>query len=1077
MVNSGGAQGLRITEFLADPGDKSEKVDEDFDESDWVEIHNDGAAPVDLGGHFLTDDPLITNKWPIPAGAPLAVGAYRLVFASGKDRRPVTATGVWHTNFKLRREGGSILLIAPDGQTVVSGFTGYPRQKQDVSFGLSNANAAAAFFSPPSPGRTNAVGFPDYVRDTDFSVPRGYHSEAFNLSITTTTPGATIRYTLNGTLPTTSNGTVYTGPIPISRTTPVRAIAYKDGLLATNVDTHTYLFLDDVARQNPGGAVPPGFPSSTSYGMDPEIINKYGAAAVKDSLASATAICLTMRAEDFAQVNNTGGAHGEGTERPASFEWLDSQGGPTVQIDCGMRIRGGFRRGSGNPKHAWRLFFSSQYEGRLRFPFFGDEGANRFGKMDLRCQQNYSWTADGDSRYTELTDVFSRDTQRDMGQPYTRSRRHHLFINGHYWGVYESQERAEAYFGATYLGGRDEDYDAIKSSGLDGGYTTEATDGNLEGDWRKLWQAARAGDFMKAQGLKPDGTRDSSLPVLLDADNLIDYMLCTAYTGDSDGPIGFIGASNNWYAVRNAVADNRGFSFFRHDAEHSMGFGPPWFIFERDTSQIDSFERSNPYFLHVDCNTSPEYVVRFNDRAYKHLAHGGALTEAKCRARLQFRKDEIEPMIIAEAARWGDARSEPPFDKSTWESATQSVFSFIQGRTEFLSSLVALPPEFSIPRGGVVPAGTVVTVSPPAGVRYTTNGSDPRLVGGAVNPVALSPAGGTITINQTTTIKMRSFVDGKWSALNEVTFIVGVPASAQNLVVSEVHYHPAPPTQAELGQPGVVDQNSFEFIELLNVSDATVDLAGVAFGDGVEFAFLTGAALAPRARILVVKNRQAFERRYASLLPLPIAGEFLNDSSLRNSGEQLLLLAADGTTPIAVFSYNDREPWPTAADGDGFSLTLSQPRAGINFELASAWRASAEPGGSPGGEDGLPAFSGNPAADTDCDGFYAWLEYALGSSDTVAGDAPTLTATSQRLTVEGVPGDFTLLRFGFDRRAAGVALVIEQSEDLRAWTRAGDGAVLHEQTDLPGGKSTATYRASTSGKTTRFYRLAATPSA
>src|SRR5690606_36476853 len=119
-------------------------------------------------------------------------------------------------------------------------------------------------------------------------------------------------------------------------------------------------------------------------------------------------------------------------------------------------------------------------------------------------------------------DVFSRDVQREMGQPYTRSRYYHVYINGQYWGIYQSQERAEADYAETYFGGAAEEYDTIKSAGSSGNYQVEATDGTLDA-WRELWDLANeiayAPDqntayslFMKAQGKNPDGTRNPAYP-------------------------------------------------------------------------------------------------------------------------------------------------------------------------------------------------------------------------------------------------------------------------------------------------------------------------------------------------------------------------------------------------------------------------------------------------------------------------------------------------------------------------------------------------------------------------------------
>ena len=67
--------------------------------------------------------------------------------------------------------------------------------------------------------------------------------------ITTTTSGATIRYTTNGTRPTESAGTVYTAPIAVTATTVLRAAAFLAGAAPTNVDTHTYIFPASVQTQ------------------------------------------------------------------------------------------------------------------------------------------------------------------------------------------------------------------------------------------------------------------------------------------------------------------------------------------------------------------------------------------------------------------------------------------------------------------------------------------------------------------------------------------------------------------------------------------------------------------------------------------------------------------------------------------------------------------------------------------------------------------------------------------------------------------------------------------------------------
>src|SRR5262245_57170434 len=78
---------LRISEFAA--GNGTGLRDEDGEAQDWIEIHNNGAAEIDLLGWTVTDDPAQKSKWAFPSRT-LGPGKYLVVFASGKNRVPKT---------------------------------------------------------------------------------------------------------------------------------------------------------------------------------------------------------------------------------------------------------------------------------------------------------------------------------------------------------------------------------------------------------------------------------------------------------------------------------------------------------------------------------------------------------------------------------------------------------------------------------------------------------------------------------------------------------------------------------------------------------------------------------------------------------------------------------------------------------------------------------------------------------------------------------------------------------------------------------------------------------------------------
>jgi hypothetical protein len=250
--------------------------------SDWIELHNNGALPADLTGWHLSDDPFDLAKWSFPTSS-IPAGGYLLVYADNATNSLIS--GELHANFALRTEGEALTLVAADSNTVMDAITtyeyspgqfGYPPQSENISYGR-NASSGFSYSDTSTPGLVNAGGAEDFVADTKFSHDRGFYTAPFEVTIASATPGANIYYSTNGSPPETSSA-LYTGPIPISQTTCLRARAYKDGLYPTDIDTHTYIFVADVVKQSPTDAPPtpewPGFNVNgqvLQYGMDPDI--------------------------------------------------------------------------------------------------------------------------------------------------------------------------------------------------------------------------------------------------------------------------------------------------------------------------------------------------------------------------------------------------------------------------------------------------------------------------------------------------------------------------------------------------------------------------------------------------------------------------------------------------------------------------------------------------------------------------------------------------------------------------------------------------------------------------------------
>ena len=159
------------------------------------------------------------------------------------------------------------------------------------------------------------------------------------------------------------------------------------------------------------------------------------------------------------------------------------------------------------------------------------------------------------------------------------------------------------------------------------------------------------------------------------------------------------------------------------------------------------------------------------------------------------------------------------------------------------------------------------------------------------------------------------------------------------VVISEIMYHPP-----ELG--GTNDNNRDEFIEVLNISGAPVELydSGASTNtwrlrDAVDFEFPEGVILPAGGRLLVVgfdpqtnlTALAAFNATYDLAGGTPIHGPWRGQ--LGNDRESVELKKPDppspidGSTPYVMvdeINYRDDAPWATAADGAAIPVSLQR---------------------------------------------------------------------------------------------------------------------------------------------------------
>lgn len=546
-----------------------------------------------------------------------------------------------------------------------------PWQNADNNFMSIARNTLGAFGSEPTNWTAQSTSHQPSggaVAAVTLSLPRGFYASSQSLSLSTTTLGASIWYTTDGSLPAPSFGTssLYGGPISITTNTPIRAAAYKGGLLGSTPVAATYIIN---APANETGA------KALAVIADPQedlfapngIMAIQGGTYVDSTFrtlkwvpklpeTSQTPVDNPFTEEVDIWYNALGDpVYPEGStldpsaynhpiisgrfmERAASFEMLDPNDiNAGQQVYAGIRVHGStFHRPryAMDPNGDWTqpqltsiqdIIAASYLKFSLRMYFRGDYGPTKltwdifpgdtllsYDKVVLRGGHN-----DGYNPF--LKDELTRRLFIDMGQVSARGELYSFYLNGVYRGYYNATERHDEDFLSDRLNAtKDWDILAHPLNVASEPFNPEVKEGD-----RVAWDALMAA---AGQDLSIQANYDA-VAAMLDIDAFIDYLLVQLYAGNDDWP------NNNYAAARERMPGKK-WIFLVWDAEATyiagninktgLNYFPFWQWNPAGGAGLKG-ENVPIAVLYRALVANAGFRSAFQTRAQMHFGNGGAL--------------------------------------------------------------------------------------------------------------------------------------------------------------------------------------------------------------------------------------------------------------------------------------------------------------------------------------------------------------------------------------------------------------------------------------------------------------------
>ena len=673
---------------------------------DWIELYNYGEEPVSLEGYGVSDnvDILFRQRlegvelepgeavrfWAVGTGVP----GVDLPRESPHPNDATTADLRYYLSFRVDGDGEWLFLTHPDG-TIVDALE-VPELPDNVTYGRLTADLeATAVLTDPTPGScTEQVARLSDAQAVapEFSQVPGFYTDRFELSITGAEPGATIYYTLDGSVPDRSSAR-YDDPIviddrsgepnrlatisgqsfsprPVRGTgctgTVVRAVAYVDGHPRSDVITGTWFVTPQGRERYTMPVISIVFEEEDLFSYDHGI---YVLGRVFDEWRESNRDA-EIQGDTPANYNQ----RGRGWSVPVSVELFETDSAEeTVGAAARMRTLGGWSRA--NPIKPLRLDFESPLEHQV----FPDLEIDRYSSLVLRTSAN-------DWETVLFRDAFMTWLMRDLIEVQA-SRPAIVFFNGEYWGIHNIRERVTTDYFESHFGIPEENILVLQN-----------WDEVAEGTPRERTSYGEMMEFVM--------NNDCSIPAnfrhvesVIDVENYINYMAAQIYFGNHDWP------GNNVRFWQDAVSDSQwrwilydtdfGFGLYAGEAGHLLNTiqlvlaenGPDWPNPPWSTLLFRA--------LFANAEFRDRFLVRMSDFLNSRFRPETVMAEIEMYA-AQYRP-EIPEHILRWGILWGDA--------GNWEAQVRRMERFALQRPQAIRAMMSATPFVGRPAALTIAVG------------------------------------------------------------------------------------------------------------------------------------------------------------------------------------------------------------------------------------------------------------------------------------------------------------------------------------------------------------------------------------